>query len=250
MSDNDSSTPAGTDGTSNASDSTRDETFASASSTPAEDGGQPAEMDGPALADPAVALIQAKDLQLNDAGSGEPALEPQLGTEPDTVELIEPTLEPVRISDDAADATELAAVAAEARRVEAEAEEARRLAGGQPPPRKGATATAATSTADQRAVTEDIATPAAAAERARQPNPTTPAQTPPNTVGSPSAPTNYKPLLWIGLAVLLALVLIVVIVFSLLGNARASASEAPQNAQSMGTPAYPDLVERPVRVNG
>ncbi|GAA1346380.1 septum formation family protein [Arthrobacter roseus] len=59
-------------------------------------------------------------------------VEPELGVTPEDVELQEPSLAAVEISDDTAEAAELQAVAEEARRVAKEAEEAGRLAGGVP----------------------------------------------------------------------------------------------------------------------
>ncbi|WP_028280457.1 septum formation family protein [Arthrobacter sp. H5] len=103
---------------------------------PPEENGLTAGDAGSSAAEPEIeepALVDPDEVQLTDPLVSSETLEPELGTTADDVTLTEPSLEPVRISDDIVQAASLDEIAAETRRVEREAEEAGTLVGGPMP---------------------------------------------------------------------------------------------------------------------
>ena len=84
---------------------------------------EPVEVNGPQLVDP-------DTVQLGDADVSSEAVEPELTVTADDVELVEPSLSPALISEDAARDASLEETAAEARRVEQEALDAGQLVAG------------------------------------------------------------------------------------------------------------------------
>ncbi|GAB3534468.1 hypothetical protein GCM10027403_10390 [Arthrobacter tecti] len=113
---------------------------------PAEDAAQ----EGPEPADAAVAepqLVDPDEVQLTESEVSREALEPELGTSAEDVQLSEPSLGAAEISKESAEAASLEDVAAEAKAVEREAEEVGTLVGGPHPPEDPAEAAAPAGTA-------------------------------------------------------------------------------------------------------
>ncbi|NJC23456.1 hypothetical protein BJ994_002532 [Arthrobacter pigmenti] len=109
-----------------------------------------AAQEGPEPADAAVAepqLVNPDEVQLSESEVSREALEPELETSAEDVQLSEPSLGAAEISQESAEAASLKDAAAEAKAVEQEAEEVGTLVGGPRPPEDPAEAAAPAGTA-------------------------------------------------------------------------------------------------------
>ncbi|GAA1124922.1 hypothetical protein [Arthrobacter flavus] len=100
-------------------------------SDPAKDGTEEHQSEPIHVAEPQ--LVDPDTVQLSDAEVSPETVEPELSVSADDVQLVEPSLNPARISEDTARAASLEEIAAEARRVEQEALDAGLLVAGTVP---------------------------------------------------------------------------------------------------------------------
>ncbi|WP_020424619.1 hypothetical protein [Arthrobacter sp. TB 23] len=100
-------------------------------SDPAQSGAEEHQSEPIHVAEPQ--LVDPDTVQLSDAEVSPETVEPELSVSADDVQLVEPSLNPARISEDTARAASLEEIAAEARRVEQEALDAGLLVAGAVP---------------------------------------------------------------------------------------------------------------------